>query len=113
MEWVYKNGDSGQQYLSIVYETGSTQRLFYPDYIVKLKNDDIWIIETKGGETKNKSNNIDIQIQNKFEHLKRYAETYNLKWGFVRNKDTTLYINNTIFSLNMNTENWVLLNTKF
>lgn len=32
IDWIYKNGDSGHNYLSIVYITGSgKQRLFYPD----------------------------------------------------------------------------------
>ena len=32
IDWIYKNGDSGQNYMSIVYITGSgKQRLFYPD----------------------------------------------------------------------------------
>ena len=44
-------GDTGQQFFSIVYQAGNKQRLFYPDYIVKLKNEEVWIIETKGGET--------------------------------------------------------------
>lgn len=36
IEWVYKNGDTGQQYFSIVYIDGlQHQWLFYADYIVK------------------------------------------------------------------------------
>lgn len=32
IDWIYKNGDSGHNYFSIVYITGSgKQRLFYPD----------------------------------------------------------------------------------
>jgi type III restriction enzyme len=51
VEWVYKNGDAGQQYFSVVYQDGFSgkQWLFYPDYIVKLTNGEVWIIETKGG----------------------------------------------------------------
>ena len=40
VKYVYKNGDSGQQYLSIVYGTNfDKQRLFFPDYIVQLKDE--------------------------------------------------------------------------
>lgn len=68
IEWVYKNGDSGQQYFSIVYIDGLRhQWLFYADYIVKKKDGTIWIIETKGGESKGKNKNIDDQIENKFK----------------------------------------------
>lgn len=45
-----QNGDAGQQYLSIVYVNGiRKQWLFYPDYIIKTKDNNVWIIETKGG----------------------------------------------------------------
>src|SRR5699024_6842787 len=68
VEWVYKNGDKGQQYLSIVYLDGfDNQWLFYPDYILKLKNGDVWIIETKGGEIKGVTKNIDQRSEIKFE----------------------------------------------
>jgi type III restriction enzyme len=39
IEWVYKNGDTGQQYFSIVYVDGlQHQWLFYADYIVMKKD---------------------------------------------------------------------------
>lgn len=67
IDWVYKNGDSGQQYFSIVYlDSLWHQWLFYADYIVRKKDGTIWVIETKGGEAKGKDKNIDRQIQNKF-----------------------------------------------
>ena len=55
IDWVYKNGDSGQQYFSIVYiDAMQHQWLFYADYIVKKKDGTVWIIETKGGESRGK-----------------------------------------------------------
>ena len=52
----------GQLYLSIVYlDKLNQQWLFYPDYIIKLKNGEYWIIETKGGE---KIINLKILIEN-------------------------------------------------
>ena len=96
IEWVYKNGDAGQQYLSIVYvDAPLKQWLFYPDYIVQMDNGETWLIETKGGEASGHSKNIDVQMGNKFLAFKRYAEQYGLKWGFVRDLDEELYINNT------------------
>ena len=63
IEWSYKNGDSVQQYFSIVYLDGFQHKwLFYADYIVMKKDGTVWIIETKGGEFKRKSKNIDIQL---------------------------------------------------
>lgn len=114
VDWVYKNGDTGQQYFSIVYVDGYyKQWLFYPDYIVKMKNDDVWIVETKGGETAGVNKNIDIQIENKFNAFKNYARGKNIKWGFVRDIDNSLYINNTVFVMDMADPNWRHIEEEF
>ena len=114
IEWVYKNGDTGQQYFSIVYFDGlQKQWLFYPDYIIKKKNGEVWIIETKGGEIGNTSKNIDIQVENKFEAFKSYAAKKDLKWGFVRDKNEKLKINNTVYSDSLSTEEWKPLKELF
>ena len=108
MKYVYKNGDSGQQYLSIVYGTNfDKQRLFYPDYIVQLKDETIWLIETKGGEKQEQSKNIDVQIENKFEAFKQFANKHNYSFGFVRDKNDTEYVDD------MNDDSWVLLEEVF
>lgn len=114
IEWVYKNGDTGQQYFSIVYVDGiQKQWLFYADYIVMKKDGTVWIIETKGGETKGKNKNIDDQIENKFNAFKAYAAGKELRWGFVRDKDNQLYINNTEFAMDMADEHWIPLTEEF
>ena len=114
IEWVYKNGDTGQQYFSIVYVDGiQKQWLFYADYIVMKKDGTVWVIETKGGETKGQDKNIDRQIENKFNAFKAYATKHNLHWGFVRDKDNQLYINNTEFAVDMADEHWVPLLQEF
>ncbi|MBR1925897.1 MAG: DEAD/DEAH box helicase family protein [Clostridia bacterium] len=114
VDWVYKNGDTGQQYFSIVYvDAINKQWLFYADYIIKKKDGTVWIIETKGGESKGKNKNIDRQIANKFNAFKAYAEGKDIKWGFVRDLDSKLYINNTEFSLDMSDEHWVPLEEEF
>lgn len=110
IDWVYKNGDAGQQYFSIVYlDALQHQWLFYADYIIKMKDGTVWVIETKGGESKGKDKNIDLQIGNKFNAFKYYASNHNLKWGFVRDKDSRLYINNTEFASDLSNENWKAL----
>ena len=114
IKFIYKNGDSGQQYLSIVYVTNlGVQRLFYPDYILQFKDETIWIIETKGGEKQGKSKNIDVQVENKFKAFKHFATKYGYKFGFVRDKNDKLYLNNTEYVDNMNDDNWVLLEEVF
>lgn len=114
IEWVYKNGDTGQQYFSIVYVDGlQHQWLFYADYIIKKKNGTIWIIETKGGEARGQDKNIDRQIGNKFNAFKQYAQDKKINWGFVRDKDGSLYINNTVFAEDIADDCWVPLSEKF
>ena len=111
VKYVYKNGDKGDEYFSVIYYDGlNHQMLFYPDYIIIMADGSYMIIETKGGENKGKSKNIDKQVFNKFKAFKTYAYENDIKWGFVRDKDTELYINNTEYTDDMNNENWVPLN---
>ena len=87
---------------------------FYPDYILQDVQVSTWIIETKGGENANCiSKNIDMKVENKFSVLKEYENKYNLKWGIVRDydKNNSLYICNTEYTENMNTDNWLKIDT--
>ena len=100
-DFVYKNGDKGPQYFSILYNTISYQNQFFPDYLVQMKNGDLWIIETKGGQSNAGQNlNIDDSAENKYYALRAYVENYgqsigvNLKWAFVRDMDNKLYYRN-------------------
>lgn len=114
VQWFYKNGDAGQQYLSVVYVDGvGKQWLFYPDYVVHMKDGTDWIIETKGGEVAGHSKNIDMQVVNKFNAFKNYAKKYHLKWGFVRDESEDLFINNTEYVEDMADEHWVDISEAF
>lgn len=107
VKFIYKNGDNGQQYLSIIYGTNfEKQRAFYPDYIVQLKDGNIWLIETKGGESYGKDKNIDNQVKNKFIAFKNFSNKHNYNFGFVRDLNDELYLNNREYIDNMNHENW-------
>lgn len=44
---------------------------------------------------KGKSKNIDVQIENKFIAFKQFIDKYNYEFGFVRDKNDELYLNNT------------------
>lgn len=111
--WFYKNGESSNDYFSIVYVDAVGKKwLFYPDFIIQDKEGYTWIIETKGGEnSEGESKNIDIKVENKFEVLKNYAGKHNLKWGFVRDydKNDSLYICNTNYTEDMSGDNWINL----
>lgn len=113
IKWFYKNGESSAEYFSIIYVDAVGKKwAFYPDYILQDEQGNTWIIETKGGENADGvSKNIDIKVENKFAVLKNYAEQHNLRWGFVRDydKNDSLYICNTEYTEEMDTENWVKL----
>lgn len=85
VEWVYKNGDKGSEYLSIVYmDNSEKQKNFFPDYIIGV-NGEIWIVETKGGfDRSGNSQDIDLYTPKKFAVLKDYLDRYGLKGGVVR-----------------------------
>ena len=57
--------------------------------------------------------NIYKQIENKLYAFKDYAYRRIINWGFVRDKDTRLYINNTNYTKEMNNENWKRLEDLF
>ncbi len=116
VEWFYKNGDKGDEYFSIVYyDNANAQKLFYPDYILSV-NDEIWIIETKGGFTNSgESQDIDTFSPKKFELLKKYIEKHNLKGGFVRYDANSeeLCIATDNYNEDINSSDWKILSDVF
>lgn len=103
IKWIYKNGDKGEEYFSIVYRKAFRRNNFYPDYIIQLNNNEVWIVEAKGGITADgNSNNIDSYAKNKFEALKDYGERHKeIHWGFIRAVGTQIYISNTEWDENI------------
>ena len=114
VEWWYKNGDKGNEYLSILYTDNSEkQKLFYPDYIVGMSGK-IWIIETKGGfDRSGNSQDIDRYTAKKFGVLKAYLEKYGLRGGIVRNDDSTdeLCICMEHYSDDIQSDDWEILSS--
>lgn len=48
IEWWYKNGDQGKVHYSIGYTNSQGEKaLFYVDYIIRMKNGDIFLFDTK------------------------------------------------------------------
>ncbi|MGN1096229.1 MAG: DEAD/DEAH box helicase [Christensenellales bacterium] len=116
VDWVYKNGDKGDEYLSIVYiDNGNRQKLFYPDYIVSLHGK-TWIVETKGGFDKaGNSEDVDIFSPKKFEVLKTYLEKYGLNGGFVRfdKQSEELCICTENYNSDIHSDDWKILSEIF
>ena len=115
VDFVYKNGDKGPQYFSLAYGTNGGRSHFYPDFIVKMKNDDIYIIETKGGETHSgQDKNIDPYAPAKYEALKNYAKRHGVKWAFIRDYDEKLwYLNDGEWCDEMGNSLWNDIETLF
>lgn len=116
VDWIYKNGDKGDEYFSIVYVDNSNhQKLFYPDYIVSVKGE-VWIVETKGGFDKvGVSEDIDIFSPKKFDVLKAYLTKYGLKGGFVRydKQSEELCICTENYSDDIHSDYWKILREIF
>ena len=115
-KWIYKNGESSDRHFCIVYGNRTKQKLFFPDYILLDKNNNTWIIETKGGEDVNhKDKNIDKEVFNKFNSLKNYSNKNHLNFGFVRDSEVTdlLYLSNTIYTNDLTDDAWVKLDDVF
>lgn len=112
IEWVYKNGDKGSEYFSLVYQDNSgKQKNFYPDYLICVGGE-IWIIETKGGfDRSGNSQDIDLYTHKKFDVLKAYLDKHGLKGGIVRNDDKSdeLCICMEHYSDDISSNDWVML----
>ena len=74
IEWWFKNGDSGKDWLAIRYYNEVTQQeaLFYPDWIYKKTDGTIGIFDTKGGITAS-----DLSTKNKAEALQKRIMSLN------------------------------------
>ena len=116
VKWWYKNGESAQQYFSIIYlDSLNKSYSFYPDYILTDINDNVWIIETKGGQDeRGNDRNIDIKVESKYTALVRYSKKHNINFGFVREINEDLFIlQSDEYISDMNNENWIQLDDVF
>lgn len=69
IDWWYKNGDEGKQHYAIPYTTMSgTQGLFYVDFVIRMKNGQIFLFDTK-------SINSDMEAPNKHNALIDYVNS--------------------------------------
>lgn len=113
IDWWFKNGDSGKDWLAIRYYNEVTKQdaLFYPDWVFRKKNGTIGIVDTKGGqtasatETKNKAE----ALQKRLQRLNGWhRETIRYVGGIVIKANGTWYYNdNMCYSYQKgSTEGW-------
>jgi len=52
VEWWFKNGQGEVNYFAVPYvDKYGKKSAFYVDFAVRLKNDDVWLLDTKKGQT--------------------------------------------------------------
>ncbi len=78
VDWWYKNGDEGKQHYAVPYEQADgTKSLFYVDFVVRMKNGQVFLFDTK-------SEDSDPEAPNKHNALVDYLQANkgkNLKGG--------------------------------
>lgn len=78
IDWWYKNGDEGKQHYAVPYEQADgTKSLFYVDFVVRMKNGQVFLFDTK-------SKDSDPEAPNKHNALVDYLQANkdkNLKGG--------------------------------
>lgn len=77
VEWWYKNGDEGKQHYSIPYKNSQGEKaLFYVDFVVRMKNGQIFLFDTK-------TENSDSEAPNKHNALIDYIAGKGLLGGVI------------------------------
>lgn len=116
VDWIYKNGDKGAEYFSIVYENAYDKlKVFFPDYILSVSGE-LWVIETKGGFDKyGNSEDIDKFSKRKFSVLKEYLDKHSIKGGFVREdkKSGELCVCTSAYNDDIDSDDWLVLDDVF
>lgn len=92
VEWWFKNGDKGKDWLAIRYENDVTGQdaLFYPDWVFMKKDGTIGIFDTKGGITAS-----DPSTKNKAEALQQ-----RIKYLNSLNRETVRYVGGIVIQAN-------------
>ena len=77
--WI-KNGDAGQSALAIAYNDGKEDKNFYPDYIVKFKDNTVGIFEVKDVNDREK----ETITPKKINALEKYCNKYAYVGGLIQ-----------------------------
>ena len=87
IDWWYKNGDDGRQHYAVPYTKSTGEKaLFYVDYVIRMKNGQLFLFDTKG-------ENSDSEAPNKHNALLEYMASeenkeLHLKGGVIIHKST-------------------------
>ena len=82
IEWWYKNGDEGKQHYSVPYTNSKGEMsLFYVDFVVRMKNEQIFLFDTKSEESDSEAPNKHNALLKYMQHPDRAEQ--NLKGGVI------------------------------
>ncbi len=82
IEWWYKNGDEGKQHYSVPYTNSKGElSLFYVDFVVRMKNEQIFLFDTKSEESDSEAPNKHNALLKYMQHPDRAEQ--NLKGGVI------------------------------
>lgn len=100
IDWWYKNGDEGKQHYSIPYENSQGETaLFYVDFVVKMKNGQVFLFDTK-------TENSDPEASNKHNALIDYMKETNLQGGVIVEKNKVWYYSPLHIENTADTSGW-------
>jgi len=87
VEWWFKNGQGEVNYFAVPYvDKYGKKSAFYVDFIVQLKNGDVWLLDTKKGQTAESA-------KERAEGLAKYTKGKKLLGGIVIPKDKQWWYN--------------------
>lgn len=90
IDWWYKNGDEGKQHYSIPYEKSNGDKsLFYVDFIVRMKNGQVFLFDTKSELSDPEAPNKHNALLDYMSHPDR--EEQHLKGGVIIEKNDVWY----------------------
>ena len=100
IDWWYKNGDEGKQHYSIPYENSQKEKaLFYVDFVVRMKNGQVFLFDTK-------TENSDSEAPNKHNALINYMADKGLLGGVIVEKNDVWYYSKFHIDSTENVTGW-------
>ena len=84
VKWWWKNGESRKEYFSVKYEyPEGTPRAFFPDYILKLRDESLMIIEMKSASDFDGLTTTPLKMKALNDYLKNSKKVKNVSCGIV------------------------------
>jgi type III restriction enzyme len=90
IDWWYKNGDEGRQHYAVEYLKKGKKALFYVDYIIRMKNGQIFLLDTKSaGPSGDPNEEVVVAKHNALIEYINNQKDSNLKGGIIKNDNGT------------------------